>query len=117
MKHRASLTSGALWSVKTRAWRLVRSLLVLSAAGVLAAYVVSGFRPGPRGLNEAAVPADVADQITVLGLPNARFWAWYDLKGAALVREWEQSLDRERAAGASDDALPPAQLPGLRASR
>jgi hypothetical protein len=85
-------------------------LLVLLAACALVAYVVAGSRPGPRGLHEAAVPAAVADQITVLGLPNARFWAWYDLQGAALVHEWQQSLDRERAIGGSDGPLPPAHF-------
>jgi len=108
MKRRASPASHAKRFVKTYSWRLVRGLVVLSAAAVLIAYVAAEFRPGPRGVNEAAVPAAVADRITVLGLPNARFWAWYDLQGEALVREWQQSLDRERAVQPADDALPPA---------
>src|SRR5262249_50785235 len=83
-----------------------RNLLIVSVAVVLTAYVVSRFRPGPRGINEAAVPAAVADQITVLGLPNGRFWAWYDLHGDALVREWEEANDREHAATGSDDNPP-----------
>jgi hypothetical protein len=83
-------------------------LLILSVAGVGIGYLAASSRPGPRGLNDAAVPSAVADRITVLGLPNGRFWAWYDLQGEALVREWEASLDRERALAGSDDALPPA---------
>jgi hypothetical protein len=99
---------GAHRPVRPYAKRLVPWVLVLLATCALAAYLAAGSRPGPRGLNDAAVPAAVADQITVLGLPNARFWAWYDLQGSALVREWEQSLDRERAVAGSDGALPPA---------
>jgi hypothetical protein len=110
MKNPASLASGSQRSVKAYAWRAVRGLLVLLAAGVLVTYVVSELRPRPRGLNEAAVPATIADRITVLGLPNARFWAWYDVQGDALVREWEESLERERVAGAQGDALPPAHF-------
>jgi patatin-like phospholipase len=112
MKWRASLASSSQRSVKAYAWRIARILLVLSAAVVLVAYVAAGLRPGPRVLNEAAVPAAIADRITVLGLPNARFWAWYDVQGEALVREWEESLERERAASglAAADALPPAHF-------
>jgi hypothetical protein len=110
MKRRASRAAGAHRPVRTYAGRFALWLLVLSAAGVLVAYVATEFRPGPRGLNDAAVPAAVANQITVLDLPNGRFWAWYDLQGAALVREWEESLDRERALGGPDDALPPAHF-------
>jgi len=111
MKRHASPTAGPQRPAGAYTGRLVRWLLVLSAVGALAAYLVGASRPGPRGPNEAAVPAAVADQITVLGLPNARFWAWYDLQGEALVREWEDSLERERtASGAAGDALPPAHF-------
>jgi hypothetical protein len=106
MKPDASSTAPAKRSLKSYAWRLVRGLLVVSAVIVLTGYLVSGFRPGPRGLNEAAVPAAIADQITVLGLPNARFWAWYDIHGDALVREWQQSNDRELAGKGPDDSPP-----------
>ena len=41
-------------------------------------------------------PAAVADQVMVLGIPNARFWA--DSQGGALVVEAEQALEREHAA-------------------
>jgi hypothetical protein len=43
-----------------------------------------------------SAPAALADQLTVLGISNARFWA--DTQGAALAREAEQALERERAA-------------------
>jgi patatin-like phospholipase len=110
MKRRASPTASPRLPVRAYAGRFARRLLVLLVACTLVAYLVILSRPGPRGLHEAAVPAAVADHITVLGLPNARFWAWYDLQGAALVREWERSLDRERAIGVSDGPLPPAHF-------
>ena len=112
MKRRVLPIAWRKGSAKAYAWWLVRTLLIVSVAVVLTAYVASRFRPGPRGLNEAAVPAAVANQITVLGLPNGRFWAWYDLDGDALVREWEQSNDRQRVAGGSDDD-PPSHFLGI----
>lgn len=61
---------------------------------------------------EAPVPADLADKITVLGISNARFWA--DSDGAAMAREAEHALERERAAVAaqkdSDGRLPAARF-------
>jgi hypothetical protein len=55
-------------------------------------------------------PPASADNVTVLGIPNARFWP--DTQGEALVREAVEALARERAAvGAADGAdggLPPA---------
>jgi len=110
MKRLATLTTGVYRLERAYAGRLARWLVVLLAACALVAYAVAEFRPGPRGLHEAAVPAAIADQITVLGLPNARFWAWYDLQGAALIHEWEQSLNRERAIAGSDGPLPPAHF-------
>ena len=44
---------------------------------------------------EAPTPAALADQVVVLRIPNARFWA--DSQGAALVLEAEQALEREHA--------------------
>ena len=41
-------------------------------------------------------PPDLADQITVLGITNARFWP--DTQGTALAREAVDALYRERAA-------------------
>ena len=42
------------------------------------------------------MPPAVADQVTVLGIQNARFWP--DTQGEALLREGVQALERERAA-------------------
>jgi hypothetical protein len=54
----------------------------------------------------------LADQVTVLGIPNARFWP--DTQGDAMVREAEQALQRELdAAGLSANAdvrRPPAHF-------
>src|SRR5256885_625279 len=41
-------------------------------------------------------PPAVADQVTVLGIQNGRFWP--DTQGEALLREGVQALERERAA-------------------
>jgi hypothetical protein len=61
---------------------------------------------------DAPVPADLADRITVLGIPNARFWA--DSQGEALGREVQQALEREKAAAGKTESsagdLPPANF-------
>jgi hypothetical protein len=57
-------------------------------------------------IREPAPPRELSEQITVLGLPNARFWP--DTQGAALVREAQDALQRERAALGTGAALPPA---------
>src|SRR5690348_8877207 len=61
---------------------------------------------------EAPAPPDLAEHVTVLGIPNARFWA--DSLGAALVKEVEQALEGERANLAKqedwDGRLPPANF-------
>jgi Patatin-like phospholipase len=44
----------------------------------------------------AAVPADETENVTVLGIPNARFWA--DTQGPAMVQEAQRALAKERAA-------------------
>jgi hypothetical protein len=49
---------------------------------------------GPE--RQAAVPEHLTDQATVLGLPNARFWA--DSPGPAIAEEVAQALVRERVA-------------------
>jgi len=97
---------------RTRAMRLSLGLLIVVAACGLLAYLVAENRPGMRGAQEAPVPAALADQITVLGLPNARFWAWIDTQGPALAREWQESLERERiiARARLDGGLPPAHF-------
>jgi predicted patatin/cPLA2 family phospholipase len=45
---------------------------------------------------QAPLPADLADQVTVLGIQNARFWA--DSQGGALAHEAQLALEREKAA-------------------
>src|SRR5262249_5053895 len=59
---------------------------------------------------EVPVPADLASQVTVLGIENARFWA--DSQGAALAHEAERALEREKAAPGKTEGghLPPAQF-------
>jgi hypothetical protein len=96
---------------RTRAVRLSLGLfIVLLAAGGLLAYLTAENRLGIRGEHEAPVPAALADQITVLGLPNARFWAWIDTEGPALIREWQDSLERERIRAGLGGGLPPAHF-------
>jgi hypothetical protein len=53
-----------------------------------------------------APPRELSEQITVLGLPNGRFWP--DTQGTALVREAQDALLRERALLPPGSALPPA---------
>src|SRR3974377_828889 len=81
---------------------------VLSAACALLIYLAAENPPAKREGDLASVPAYAADQITVLGLANARFWAWFETQGAALVHEWEQSRERERAVAGLVGSLPPA---------
>ena len=77
-------------------------LLVVLAACALVAYVAAPERPSRREGNFASAPADAANHIKVLGLANARFWAWFDTQGEAYLQEWEQSLERERAANGGE---------------
>jgi hypothetical protein len=51
---------------------------------------------------DAPVPAALADRITVLGIPNARFWA--DSQGEALAHEVQQALEREKAAAGKTES-------------
>ena len=71
-------------------------------ACTLLAYFAVPERPLRRQGNFASAPADSADHITVLGLSNARFWAWFDTQGEAYLQEWLQSLERERAANGGE---------------
>jgi len=85
-----------------------RRRFIRLAVGASAALVT-----GCSGLErEAAAPADLADQITVLGIPNARFWP--DTQGAAMLREAQQALERERSAlgkrSGPDERLPAANF-------
>lgn len=55
------------------------------------------------------MPAALSDRVTVLGIPNGRFWP--DTQGAALVREAMEARNRELAAGgAAGGRLPPANF-------
>jgi patatin-like phospholipase len=56
---------------------------------------------------EAPAPRELSDQVTVLGIPNARFFP--DTQGAALLREAQDALARERRAA----GLPPGGTKGL----
>lgn len=71
---------------------------------------------GCGGLERApAVPANLADQSSVLGIPNARFYA--DTQAAAIAQEALRAVERERAAlsqrGDPRGGLPPANLLAL----
>src|SRR4051812_29351655 len=59
----------------------------------------------------APVPATVADQVTVLGIPNARFWP--DMQGEAMAREAIAAQIREVAANGAAGRLPPANFLAL----
>jgi patatin-like phospholipase len=54
---------------------------------------------------EPPVPATLADQVTVLNIPNGRFWA--DTQGSAMTAEAQAALARERSRSAR---LPPADF-------
>src|SRR5215472_1700330 len=61
---------------------------------------------------DAPMPAALADQVTVLGIQNARFWP--DTQGEALVREGVQASERERTTAGmtgSSNGGPTAGLP------
>ena len=78
---------------------------LLRFAGFAPAAVLAGCSGLERG---TPAPAAVADQITVLGIPNARFWP--DTQGAAILAEGQAALARERAATGQtgrDERLPP----------
>src|SRR4051812_3740117 len=56
----------------------------------------------------AAVPGPLADHVTVLGIPNARFWP--DTQGTAMAQEAiaAQARERQYAATGTAGRLPPA---------
>src|SRR3954464_3566073 len=78
-----------------------RLLKAAIAAPVLPA--LAGCSTLERG---AAVPGPLAEQVTVLGIPNARFWP--DTQGAAMAREGITAQSRESAAIGATGHLPPA---------
>ena len=81
------------------------SVLVLLAALALAVYAAIENHAAKREGELASAPALAADHLRVLGLPNARFWAWFDTQGPILIQEWEQAEQRERAL--TGGTLPP----------
>jgi len=88
MKFRALALTGADGRDMPRLDR--RGLIGLAVSGLSLA---SGCSTLERG---APMPPAVADQVTVLGIQNGRFWP--DTQGEALLREGVQALERERAA-------------------
>src|SRR5215471_6785231 len=82
-----------------------RGFLVGSLAAVALAGCASVERLPPAAAN-------VTDQTTVLGIPNARFYA--DTQVAEIVQEALRAVERERAANpGSGGRLPPAHFLGL----
>ncbi len=88
--------------------RSCRSWSVLAVWVALLTQLVAGCASLER---QPAAPANLTEEATVLGIPNARFWP--DTEGPALVQEANAALARERAApgaaGASSP-LPPANF-------
>lgn len=79
---------------------------ILGGALILSLASCSGLERGP------ALPAGSSDRVTVLGIPNARFWA--DTQGADLAREAIEARNRElAAANLPDGRLPPAYFLAL----
>ncbi|MEA3070021.1 MAG: hypothetical protein QOD29_1467 [Alphaproteobacteria bacterium] len=54
-------------------------------------------------------PANLTDQSTVLGIPNARFYA--DTQAAAMAQEALRAVERERAVNGPGAAVPVGRLP------
>ena len=84
---------------------LPRRSLMRLAAGLPLAALVPGCSSSERS---PPVPPALANNVTVLGIPNGRFWG--DTQGAALAAEGQAAFERERAAiGENARAgLPPA---------
>jgi predicted acylesterase/phospholipase RssA len=82
------------------------------AAALMTAMMLQGCGTLPR---RAAVPADLTERATPLGIPDARFWVDGDL--TPMIQDIMRQGDRERAAlaaaGQSTDRLPPAYLLAL----
>jgi hypothetical protein len=60
---------------------------------------------------QPAVPSNLTEQATVLGIPNARFWP--DTQGPALIQEANAARARERSrddAAGTNGPLPPANF-------
>src|SRR5262245_35487512 len=97
-------------SPQSRSLRYVHRRRFLLTAFASAA--VAGCAPTER---LPAVAANLTDRTTVLGIPNARFYA--DTQTAKLVQEAQRAVDRERAANPGaigpGGQLPPAYYLGL----
>ena len=89
------LAFGTSWR---RAAQAVLPVVILLVAGCAV----------PRLPPEAA---NLADRTTVLGIPNARFYA--DTQGPEMAQEALRALDRERVAGAPAGSLPAANFLGI----
>jgi hypothetical protein len=80
--------------------RACRSWIILAIWAALLSLLIVGCAALER---RAAVPSNLTEEATVLGIPNARFWP--DTQGPALIHEANAALARERmvydAAGAS----------------
>jgi hypothetical protein len=93
--------------IPTERVQLHRRSIVRLAAFIPGAVLLTRCSSLERG---APMPRALADNATVLGIPNARFWP--DTQGEALLREAMRALERERAAAGTanrtDRGLPPA---------
>jgi hypothetical protein len=99
-----------------RPWRTIREAAHLYrswARTVFAVLLLAPIMAACAALErQPAVPANLTEQATVLGIPNARFWP--DTQGPALVQEAGEAIARERAAqaaaGGANGPLPPANF-------
>jgi hypothetical protein len=90
-----------------------RRQLLKFAASASVMPVIAGCSSLTRG---DPPPASVANQVTVLGIPNGRFWP--DTQVEAMAREAIEAVRRERAAVGTTGPLPPAYfLAGIRRRR
>ena len=90
-----------------------QSRIIRAVSAALLSHLIIGCAALER---QAAVPSNLTEEATVLGIPNARFWP--DTQGPALIQEANAALARERtvydAAGANGP-LPAANfLAGFR---
>jgi hypothetical protein len=99
-----------------RPWRTIREAAHLYrswARTVFAVLLLAPIMAACAALErQPAVPANLTEQATVLGIPNARFWP--DTQGPALLQEAGEAIARERAAqaaaGGANGPLPPANF-------
>lgn len=93
-------------------WRPARSASSLHRMGLRrlgSSLLLAALLVGCAGLaRQPPAPAGLSDEVTVLGLPDARFWA--DTQVPAMVREAEAALQRERASD-GDEVGPDGRLP------